>query len=227
MDRAGEGRGRQARAFSRRGERPNLLRASAIAGAVALHAGLVLAMTLPVKPFERSQYVPFGDSIVVPVYYPPPRPFDPPGCGLRFLDPPANTAAIARQLRVSIAPAPVLALSVPSLRDMLPSAPSPGYRAGLDLPLQVLTSPEPVYPSRALRAGLSGSVEIEVVVGADGKPLTAKILRSSGHRALDEAALAAVLDGWRFQPRVRGGDAVEAVARVPIEFVLPGDATRG
>jgi protein TonB len=58
-------------------------------------------------------------------------------------------------------------------------------------------------------------------------PLSAMIARSSGHRALDEAALAAVRSGWRFQPRVRDGEAVEAVARVAIDFVLPGRVARG
>lgn len=201
-----------------------MLRVSAIAGALALHAWLLLAVTLPVNPFERSSYLPAGDSLVVEIPYPqlPERP----GCGLRFPDPPPNLTAVTQHVRVSIDPTPTLPLSVPSLLDTLRLPPT-HYRASVDLPLQAVASPAPVYPRKALHAGLSGSVEIEVVVGVDGVPLSARIARSSGHRALDEAALAAVLSGWRFQPRVRDGEAVEAVARVPIEFVLPTGSARG
>ncbi|KRB11217.1 energy transducer TonB [Lysobacter sp. Root690] len=224
MDAAGEGGGLRASAAPRRGERPNVLRVSAIAGALALHAWLLLAVTLPVNPFERSSYLPAGDSLVVEIPYSqlPERP----GCGLRLPDPPPNLTAVAQHVRVSIDPTPTLPLSVPSLLDTLRLPPA-HYRASVDLPLQAIVSPAPVYPRKALHAGLSGSVEIEVVVGVDGVPLSARIARSSGHRALDEAALAAVLSGWRFQPRVRDGEAVEAVARVPIEFVLPTGSARG
>ncbi|QWF16300.1 energy transducer TonB [Lysobacter capsici] len=225
MDRAGEGESLQARASSRRGERPNAVRVSAIAGALALHAWLLLAVTLPVNPFERSAYVPAGDPLVIQIPYPEIP--DPPGCGgLRFPARPPNLTAIAQHVRVSIDPTPTLPLSVPSLLDTL-RLPPVHYRASVDRPLQAVASPAPVYPRKALRAGLSGSVEIEVVVGIDGVPLSARIARSSGHHALDEAALAAVLSGWRFQPRMRDGEAVEAVARVPIDFVLPGRVARG
>lgn len=224
MDGAGEGGDLRASASPRRGERPDVLRVSVIAGALALHAWLLLAMTLPVNPFERSAFVSAGDPLVVQIPYPEIP--DPPGCGLRVPDPPPNLTVIAQHVRGSIDPRPTLPLSVPSLLDTLRLPPA-HYRASVDLPLQAVASPAPVYPRKALHAGLSGSVEIEVVVGVDGVPLTARIVRSSGHRALDEAALAAVLSGWRFQPRMRDGEAVEAVARVPIDFVLPGRVARG
>jgi len=227
MDGAGEGGGLRASASPRRGERPNVLRVSAIAGALALHAWLLLAVTLPVNPFERSAYVPAGDSIIFPIPYPPPISDGwTIGCDLGGDHPSPDRLTIDKHVRVSIDPMPTLPLSVPSLLDTLRLPPA-HYRASVDLPLQAVASPAPVYPRKALHAGLSGSVEIEVVVGVDGVPLSARIARSSGHRALDEAALAAVLSGWRFQPRVRDGEAVEAVARVPIEFVLPERVARG
>jgi protein TonB len=233
MDGAGEGGDLRASASPRRGERPDVLRVSVIAGALALHAWLLLAMTLPVNPFERSAFVPAGDSIIVPIPYPHPYPYPHPipgvwrtDCDLGGDHPQPDRLTIDKHVRVSIDPTPTLPLSVPSLLDTLRLPPA-HYRASVDLPLQAVASPAPVYPRKALHAGLSGSVEIEVVVGVDGVPLTARIARSSGHRALDEAALAAVLSGWRFQPRMRDGEAVEAVARVPIDFVLPGRVARG
>lgn len=228
MDGAGEGGELRASASPRRGERPDVLRVSIIAGALALHAALLLAMTLPVNPFERSAYVPASETVIVPIPYPNPIPGGwTTGCDLGGDHPQPDRLTIDKHVRVSIDPTPALPLSVPSPLDTVRLPPPSQYRARFDLPLQTLVSPAPVYPNKALHAGLSGSVEIEVVVGADGMPLSAMIARSSGHRALDEAALAAVRSSWRFQPRVRDGEAVEVVARVAIEFVLPAGAARG
>ncbi|MGO1072019.1 energy transducer TonB [Lysobacter sp. CA199] len=201
-----------------------MLRASAIGGVVAVHAALLFALTLPVNPFERDRTVRDDDLFLIPMHVPFPPPT---GCGFRRPERPADAAAIGKDLRVSIRPVPAMALSVPSVLDGLDLASADVGRARFDVPLQAMVSPAPAYPRQALYARQSGSVEIEVVVGADGKPLSARIVRSSGHRALDDAALAAVLGGWRFQPQVRDGEAVQAVARVPIEFVLPAGIARG
>lgn len=224
MDRNGEIGSQPEPTASLLGERPSVLRASAIAGAIALHAALLLAVTLPVSPFERLPVK--ADDVV----YISPLRFEGPGCHL----PPWNgrksypdATAIGRHVRVSVQPAPGIALSVPSVLDGLDLGTGEVGRARFDAPVQALVSPAPEYPLRALHARQSGSVEIEVVVSADGTPVSARIVRSSGHRALDEAALATVLSGWRFQPQVRDGEAVEAVATVPVEFVLPADVARG
>lgn len=45
------------------------------------------------------------------------------------------------------------------------------------------------YPEKAKQAGLSGTLLLEVAIGKDGSVRNAKVLRSSGHRELDEAAV--------------------------------------
>lgn len=45
------------------------------------------------------------------------------------------------------------------------------------------------YPALAMEAGWSGSVDVRVEVGADGRPRPASVSRSSGHEVLDRAAL--------------------------------------
>lgn len=60
--------------------------------------------------------------------------------------------------------------------------------------LQIIAS----YPEDALRAKISGSVMIEIVVGADGRIHSPKVVKSLGF-GLDEAALR-VLPLWRFEP---------------------------
>ena len=86
--------------------------------------------------------------------------------------------------------------------------------------LQALMSPAPPYPPQAVRGGLTGTVELEILVGIDGRPIEVTIVRSSGHRLLDQAARRVVLTRWMFRPAMRDGRAVQAIGRVPIEFVL-------
>ncbi|GAA5076762.1 energy transducer TonB [Lysobacter panacisoli] len=86
--------------------------------------------------------------------------------------------------------------------------------------LQALNSPPPPYPGQAMRDGLTGVVELEILVGIDGRPLDVRIVRSSGHRVLDQAASRTVLKRWTFQPAMRDGQPVQALGRVPIEFSL-------
>lgn len=86
--------------------------------------------------------------------------------------------------------------------------------------LQALMSPAPPYPPQAVRDGLTGIVELEILVGIDGRPIEVTIVRSSGHRVLDQAARRVVLTRWAFRPAMRDGQAVQAIGRVPIEFVL-------
>lgn len=86
--------------------------------------------------------------------------------------------------------------------------------------LQYASAPPPAYPREALRAGTSGTVVLEVLVGVDGRPLRADVLSSSGHRALDQAARRQVLARWMFKPALMAGVPVQAIGHVPVEFRL-------
>lgn len=77
--------------------------------------------------------------------------------------------------------------------------------------------PQPSYPRRALRQGLSGEVLVRAVVGTDGRPRQVEVARSSSHRVLDQAAVQAVRR-WRFQPAMRHGQPVAQTVHVPINF---------
>ena len=96
----------------------------------------------------------------------------------------------------------------------------PSLPQGAPTQLQALSAPPPTYPVEAIRSGLTGTVELEILVGIDGKPLRATVVRSSGHRVLDQAARKAVLSQWRFQPARQNGQPVQALGRVPIVFTL-------
>ena len=61
----------------------------------------------------------------------------------------------------------------------------------------------PRYPSSSRRAGHQGITIITFVVGTSGTVTSARITKSSGHAALDQAAISAVRT-WRFTPARNG-----------------------
>jgi len=85
-------------------------------------------------------------------------------------------------------------------------------------------NPLPPYPGSARRMGMEGVVLLEVIVAPDGRAREVRVLRSSGHALLDEAAVSTVRTHWRFIPARRDGVPVESRAEVPIRFRLTGDA---
>jgi TonB family protein len=74
---------------------------------------------------------------------------------------------------------------------------------------------KPVYPAIAQNAGVTGVVIIEATVGADGKVIDAKVLRSIP--MLDQAALDAVRQ-WEYKPTLLNGVAVPVIMTVTINF---------
>ncbi|UPY38789.1 energy transducer TonB [Sediminicoccus sp. KRV36] len=77
----------------------------------------------------------------------------------------------------------------------------------------------PAYPPRALSFGVSGTVLVRALVGADGETRELRLHRSSGHAELDHAALSAVR-GWAFAAATQGGQPIEAWVEVPVRFRL-------
>src|SRR3546814_12096634 len=76
------------------------------------------------------------------------------------------------------------------------------------------------YPRAALRAGLQGTVMLQVLVDVDGRPLQVDVEHSSGYRVLDNAARRYVLQHWTFRPAMRDGRPVQTVGLVPIAYSL-------
>jgi len=93
--------------------------------------------------------------------------------------------------------------------------------AKVDTLPQKTFSPSPAYPPAALAARLTGRVIVRIKVSATGAVESALIHRSSGHRSLDEAALAAVRR-WRFEPARRLGIPVATEVAAPIRFDVGG-----
>jgi protein TonB len=76
---------------------------------------------------------------------------------------------------------------------------------------------EPVYPALARQMRISGAVELQGVIGTDGRIHELKVL--SGHPILIKAAVDAV-NQWIYAPTILNGQAVEVAAPITVNFKL-------
>ena len=68
-------------------------------------------------------------------------------------------------------------------------------------------------------AGNEGTAVLRLRVAADGTTQEIRLLRSAGHRMLDEAAEAAARR-WEIASALRNGQPIEAWVEVPVRFRL-------
>lgn len=91
-------------------------------------------------------------------------------------------------------------------------------RVGGDVkPPRKLKDVKPVYPEDARRDKKQGTVILEVVIGADGKISSTKVVRSLP--PLDKAAIEAVQQ-WQYAPTIVGGRSIPVVMTVALNFAL-------
>ncbi|HUR40725.1 MAG TPA: energy transducer TonB [Verrucomicrobiae bacterium] len=80
----------------------------------------------------------------------------------------------------------------------------------------------PQYPRQALRDGISGWVDFEVIVNADGTVKSARPVKAQPRGVFETAAMQAILK-WKFKPKVVDGKGVEQKAIQRIDFNLEKD----
>jgi periplasmic protein TonB len=91
----------------------------------------------------------------------------------------------------------------------------PGPWASIEKLPEPVRRVEPVYPEAARRAGVSGTVLVQVLVRKDGRVGDARVVRSIP--MLDPAALEAAWR-WRFRPALSGGRPVACWVAIPLRF---------
>ncbi|GGK06749.1 energy transducer TonB [Luteimonas terricola] len=104
-------------------------------------------------------------------------------------------------------------------REARVRAPEPASSTGPDSEPELTNRIQPEYPVAAYRDRAEGTVLVGILVDANGRPSEVDVVRRSGNRDLDRAALDAVRQ-WTFEPAVRGGRKVEARVEVPVTFRL-------
>lgn len=86
-------------------------------------------------------------------------------------------------------------------------------------PPEVKKVSKPTYPEAARKREEQGTVQLVVKVLSDGHVGEVNVKKSSGSKALDEAALAEA-KGWQFTPGRRGPKAVDSWVEIPVRFQL-------
>lgn len=111
----------------------------------------------------------------------PPPPFiPPPEVNIAIAPPPTATITSV----TSTPPPPVAAI-----------APAPPPRPAVKTPPVIDAArncAKPEYPPASARAEETGTVTVRFVIDTDGKAIQSQVVRSSGHKRLDEAARAAL-----------------------------------
>ncbi|MDR2871922.1 MAG: energy transducer TonB [Xanthomonadaceae bacterium] len=113
-------------------------------------------------------------------------------------------------------PGAMAVLSIGCSNDIAPGQPS------TTAPTEVMAvdTPPPDFPFEQACAGRGGQTLLSVVIGPTGKPTEVKLIRSSGHEALDQAALERI-PSWQFRAATRNGQAISQTIQVPVNFVAP------
>lgn len=110
-------------------------------------------------------------------------------------------------------------IEVPKSEGQIKAPEEPSFLPGdRDAP-EVIYSIEPIYPKKAQNAEITGRVEVEVTVSAEGDPIHFEVLRSSGHDILDKSFINALLK-QKFKPRRVKGRDVEGKIRCEHVFKI-------
>ena len=135
----------------------------------------------------------------------------------------ATTSTIATQAEMSDALAPITASDMMGggndslVVDMSDRSPGPGEFVPFD-ELPVLLSVEPpVYPEMVRDAGIDGTVQVQVLVGKDGKVKQAQAVE--GPEPLRPAGVASARTAL-FKPALQGTSPVEVWVMIPVTFQL-------
>lgn len=115
---------------------------------------------------------------------------------------------------VQAAPAPVAAVAAAPA-----AAPAPPVVQLPSSDADYLQNPRPPYPALSRRLGEQGRVVHSVLIGVDGRPVSARLIKSSGFERLDKAAYDAIMK-WRFSPGKRNGVPEAMSFNVPFDWVL-------
>ena len=84
-----------------------------------------------------------------------------------------------------------------------------------DQPPRAIRLTQPKYPPDAFVKKIEGTVEVEILIDANGNVARARVIQSIP--ALDQAALKTVYR-WRFSPAIKNGRPVATIANAPVAF---------
>ncbi|WP_240504405.1 energy transducer TonB [Tsuneonella mangrovi] len=191
---------------------------------IALGYALVtgLAYSAVKKAIERVTTVDIKEPPPEKKPPPPPPKQDNPPPPIVAPPPPINIAPAPPPIQTQPTippPAP------PVLRVPPPAPPAPPSRARGASPDNLQRWAARIqgdYPSAALRRNESGTVTMQITIGADGRVQGCNVIRSSGSSSLDDAACRGMQRYARYNPALNdAGDPVSSTTSQSIRYVLP------
>jgi protein TonB len=185
---------------------------------IAAHAlgvwyGNSFSLSSGVKPKQNTLAIEIVRAPVPePIAEPPPPP---PKKTPTHAPPPVQSAVIASEAPIA-APVEAIAAAEPAPPAPPPPAETVKYAFG---GIGYRNNQPPDYPAQAVRQGWQGTVLLRVRVLQTGAVESVEVVRSSGRKLLDDAAIQTV-ERWVFAPSTRGNAPIDGFATVPIEFKL-------
>lgn len=210
-------------------------KATKIALVTGLHVllGVGLIKSMDTKTISLPQLAD-DITVVIPKFVPPPPP--PPVEPPRPMPTMAPPEVVIPKVEVEVAP-PSEQPQVQATTEAVPE-PTPGpAQVQADVPPAQPTTPsnsgamrsavladanscaKPDYPVNAARKGETGTVTLALLVGADGRVSSSRVLTGSGSRDLDRAAVNA-LSLCKFKPAMNGGTAQAGWAQIAYDWKL-------
>jgi protein TonB len=129
--------------------------------------------------------------------------------------PTAPTGVVAQAPQAVTAPA----AAAPSPAPAAPAAAGPAKVELPSLDARYSDQDATVYPAMSRRLGEEGTTVYSVLIGTDGKAISARLVKSSGFDRLDKAAYDTVMRR-RYTPGTRDGVPVALSYNAPITWVL-------
>lgn len=130
----------------------------------------------------------------------PPPPFvPPPEITIQTEAPPTNTITVQNKV----------------------AAPPPPKEVGISAPASIGRAHDcqSYYPPIAQRLNQEGTVRVSFTITPDGSVSDPKVVESSGHDSLDQAALRCV-PGWHYKPAMQNGAPVQTTWQADVKFKM-------
>ena len=162
---------------------------------------------------------------VVPVVQPPPElvkptvaSVPPPEIQIQTPQPPPQIT-VAKMPPHPVTPPPVQTAAVPA-------PPAPPKPQGISAPVSIggSHSCQNEYPSSSQRLNQQGTTSIKFTVNTDGSVGDVQVVGSSGHDALDQAAIRCA-SSWRYKPALENGQPVAAPWTTNVQWKLQNGST--
>ncbi len=198
-------------------------RVTANSAAIAVHVLIFMMLMAPVSAPDSKK----GEETVTMVSFsePPPPPPPPPPEPPKELKkqiiqtaPAKNIPPPPEETITYDTPGPMDTAAPPPSPPAPPASPPADFGGG-DVDASTRAQFPVKYPPAALRAGVTGTVIVQVTYDANGTVTDASVYKSSRNRDLDRAAVAGVRK-WKINPGKKNGQNVGGSALVTVDFTL-------